>query len=475
MLKEGFLWGGATAANQYEGCFDKGGRGESIIDYIPGGKERMKLTRSSQIDINNRDEEKYVYPNHRAVEGYDYYLKDIELMAEMGFNVYRMSIAWSRIYPTGFEHTANQEGIDFYKSVFEKLKEYNIKPLVTISHFDMPIAIARELNGWLSRETIDLYVKYAKTIMVEFKDYVDMWIPFNEMNAGMFVSLMPLGFDSNKYENPKQALYQGIHHQLVANARVVKVGHEINQDNQIATMTIATASYAFDCNPINVLSNTIDMRMFKYFCADVMIKGKYPSYATTMFKNEGIELAIEEEDLLLIANNTVDFHTFSYYSSNVVDLVADGKAGAGNMLDGKVNPFLKASEWGWTIDPVGLRIVLNELYDRYDCALMIVENGLGAIDEFDGTTVEDDYRIDYLQKHIEQMDLAVNKDGVNLIGYTPWGWIDVVSASTGEMSKRYGFVYVDINDDSSGSGDRFKKKSFYWYKQVIANNGFETK
>lgn len=475
MLKEGFFWGGATAANQYEGSYNVGGRGESIIDYIPGGKARMKLSMSGQIDINNRDEETYVYPNHRAVEGYDYYLKDIELMAEMGFNIYRMSISWSRIFPTGFEDTPNQEGIDFYMSVFEKLKEYNIKPLVTIAHFDVPIEIARRIDGWLSRETIDLYVKYAKVILTEFKDYVDMWIPFNEMNASMFLSLMTLGFDSDKCENPKQALHQAIHHQLVANAEVVKLGHEINPENKMATMTISTASYAFDCNPLNVLSNTIDMRMFKYFCADVMIKGKYPSYATTMFANEGIEIAMEEGDVQLLVDHTVDFHTFSYYSSSVVDVVNGGEAGAGNMLNGKANPFLKASEWGWTVDAIGLRIVLNELYDRYDCQLMIVENGLGAIDEFDGTTVEDDYRIDYLQKHIEQMDLALNVDGVDLIGYTPWGWIDVVSASTGEMSKRYGFVYVDINDDGSGSGDRFKKKSFYWYKDVIANNGLETK
>lgn len=466
-----FLWGGATAANQYEGSYNIGGRGESVIDYVPGGKERMPMSFRNEINIYERDEDKYVYPNHRAVEGYDNYLSDIDLMAEMGFNVYRMSIGWSRIYPTGFEQVPNQEGLDFYRKVFEYLKQKNIEPLVTIAHFDIPIEIARKNDGWHERNTIDLYIKFCTTIFNEYKDLVKLWIPFNEMNASMFLPLITVGSDLSKFENKDQALYQCLHHQLVANARACKVGREINPKFSFATMTIGSASYSFDCNPTNVLANTLENRMFKYFCGDVQHRGYYPSYALAMFESKGINLKVTEEDLDLLSENTVDFHTFSYYSSSVVDVVNEHPNSTGNMMMGVENPHLKASEWGWTIDPTGLRIVLNELYDRWQCELMIVENGLGAVDEFDGETVNDDYRIDYLRRHIEQMELAIKEDGVDLIGYTPWGWIDVVSASTGEMSKRYGFVYVDIDDAGNGSAKRYRKASFYWYKDVIANNG----
>lgn len=468
-----FLWGGATAANQYEGSFDVGGRGESVIDYVPGGKERMPLFLANQINIYERDEKAHTYPNHRGVEGYDYYLNDIDLMAEMGFNVYRLSISWSRIYPTGFEDQPNQEGIEFYRKVFKYLNEKNIEPLVTIAHFDIPLEIARKNDGWYQRNTVDLYAKLCKTIFTEYKDLVRLWIPFNEMNASMFIPLMTVGSDLTKFENRDEALYQCLHHQLVANALACKIGREISKSFKFATMTIGGASYAYDCNPQNALANTIDNRMFNYFCGDVQHRGYYPGYALKLFERNGYNIKMETEDVQILAQNTVDFHTFSYYSSNVIDVVNDHGDTSGNMMMGVKNPHLVESEWGWTIDPVGLRIVLNELYDRWETSLMIVENGLGAIDEFDGKTVEDDYRIDYLKRHIEQMELAISEDGIDLIGYTPWGWIDVVSASTGEMSKRYGFVYVDINDDGSGSGNRYPKKSFYWYQEVIANNGLK--
>ncbi|WOO88084.1 family 1 glycosylhydrolase [Mollicutes bacterium LVI A0039] len=471
--KKGFLWGGATAANQYEGSYNQGGRGESVIDYIPGGKQRMMLSFENKIDIYSRDEKQYVYPNHRAVEGYDYYFKDIDLMAEMGFNVYRMSISWSRIYPTGFEEQPNQEGVQYYRKVFEYLREKQIEPLVTIAHFDIPIEIARTNYGWHNRNTVDLYAKLCETLFTEYDGLVKLWIPFNEMNACMFLPLMTVGTDLTKFDNRDEALYQCLHHQLVANAMAVKIAKEINPENKLATMTIAGANYAYDCNPVNVLAKTIDARMFNYFCGDVQHRGFYPNYALSMFKHNGYNIIMEDGDVELLANNTVDFHTFSYYSSMVTDVVNEHETSGGNMIHGVPNPHLKASEWGWTIDPIGLRIVLNELYDRWNTQLMIVENGLGAIDEFDGTTVNDDYRIDYLEKHIEQMEIAVNIDGVDLIGYTPWGWIDLVSASTGEMSKRYGFVYVDIDDQGNGTANRYPKASFYWYKEVISNNGLK--
>lgn len=468
-----FYWGGATAANQYEGSFNKDGRGESVIDYIPGGKDRMKMAFNNEIDINSRDEERFVYPNHRAVEGYDYHFSDIDLMAEMGFNIYRLSISWSRIYPTGFEDQPNAEGVNYYKKIFEYLKEKNIEPLVTIAHFDIPIEIARKNDGWHNRNTVDLYAKLCKTLFTEYDGLVKLWIPFNEMNASMFLPLMTVGSDLTKFDNREEALYQCLHHQLVANAMAVKIAKEINPENKLATMTIASAVYAYDCNPENVLAKTVDQRMFSYFCGDVQHRGYYPSYALALFENEGYNIVMEDGDVQLLLENTVDFHTFSYYSSSVVDVVNEHEGSGGNMLHSIKNPHLEASEWGWTIDPVGLRIVLNELNDRWNKKLMIVENGLGAIDEFDGETVNDDYRIDYLQRHVEQMEIAVNVDGVDLIGYTPWGWIDVVSASTGEMSKRYGFVYVDIDDQGNGSGKRYRKASFYWYKDVIANNGLK--
>lgn len=466
-----FLWGGATAANQYEGGYDQGGRGHSVIDYVPGGKQRMQLRVSGEVDIYNMDFDKYVYPNHRGTEFYTHWEEDINLFAEMGFKVFRMSISWSRIYPTGFEAEPNVEGLEFYRKVFKLLKEKDIQPLVTIAHFDIPVEIARQINGWLSYETIELYEKFANTVMNEYKEYVTMWIPFNEMNAGMFSSLTTLGFDKIKFENPEQCMYQAIHHQLVANARVIKSGHQINSDNIMCSMLIGQASYAFDCDPINQLANHTDKRMFRFFCSDVIIRGKYPNYAIQLFDQEGIRLEISENDLTVIQKNTVDWHTFSYYASGVVDKTHETEETILNMAHGQKNPFLVASDWGWTVDPIGLRITLNELYERYDIPLMIVENGLGAHDVLENNTVIDDYRIDYLQKHFIQMNDAINLDGVDLRGYTSWGCIDVVSAGTGEMSKRYGYIYVDINDDGSGTANRFKKKSFNWYKKVIESNG----
>lgn len=470
MLSKEFLWGGATAANQYEGGYNLGGRGESIIDYIPGGDDRLKLLMNNEVDIYQRSD-KYTYPNHRGTEGYTHMEEDINLMKELGFKVYRMSISWSRIYPTGFEDTPNKEGIEFYEKIFKLLKKDKIEPLVTICHFDMPIEIARKNDGWYSRNTIDLYEKYTKTIVDEFSEYVKYWIPFNEMNAGLFLPLQTIGTDLAKHENKEEAKYICLHHQLVANALACKIIHKKRKDALVGTMTIATASYPFDANPVNQQSKVIDQRIFQYYLSDVQHKGYYPNYMIKMFKNKKFNIKISEDDKKLLKENTTDYHSFSYYSSTVIDIVNKSEGISGNMIHGLKNPFLKESKWGWTIDPIGLRIVLNELYDRYNCPLFIVENGLGASDEVIHGEIKDDYRIDYLKKHIIEMDKAVNIDGVELLGYTVWGWIDVVSASTGQMSKRYGLVYVDINDDGSGTADRLKKDSFYWYQKVIENNG----
>ncbi len=468
-----FLWGGATAANQYEGGFDKGGRGLSVIDFVPGGKERLELRANGGIDLYNMDFDKYSYPNHHGTDFYNHWEEDINLFSEMGFKTFRMSISWSRIYPTGFEDTPNKEGLEFYKNIFLLLKQKNIVPIVTIAHFDIPIVIARELKGWQDKKTIDLYIKFANTIMEEYKDFVEYWIPFNEMNAGLFSPLTTLGFDHTKEDNPNEKTYQAIHNQLIANAKAVKLGHKINKNNKMCSMLIGQATYAFDCNPINQLANITEKRMFKFFCTDVMIRGYYPKYALKYFEQNNINIQISNEDKEILKNNTVDVHTFSYYASSVIDKTHNSQETILNMAHGQSNPFLKASDWGWTIDPIGLRITLNELYERYNIPLMIVENGLGANDKLENDTVIDDYRIEYLKLHIEQMADAINLDGIDLIGYTSWGCIDVVSASTGEMSKRYGYIYVDYNDDGTGTGKRYKKKSFDWYKNVISSNGEE--
>ncbi len=472
--KQGFLWGGATAANQYEGGYNLGGRGESVIDYIPGKKGRMKLLETGDVDLYNRDEKQYVYPNLKSVNGYEEYLNDIDYMIEMGFKSYRFSLSWTRIFPTGFETEPNQAGLDFYRKILQKLVDNKIEPIVTISHFDIPIEVARKLNGWESRQTVELYANYCRAIFEEYKDLVTYWIPFNEMNSAYFAALMCVGSNLSSWENKAEGLHVCLHHQLLANATACKIGREINPGYQFGTMTVAMTSYAYDCNPQNEMENLAGLRIPMFLLADVQHRGYYPNYALKYFEqnNINIELTVEDEKLLL--ENTVDYHAFSYYMSMVTDVVNGGEVSAGNMMSGLKNPFLEASDWGWQIDPIGLRYTLNQLYDRYQCPLIIVENGLGAYDtvEEDGS-INDDYRIDYLEKHIEQMELAVNVDGVDLFGYTPWGWIDLVSASTGEMSKRYGFVYIDLDDDLQGTGARIKKKSFDWYKQIIVQNGLK--
>ncbi len=471
-MRKDFLWGGATAANQAEGGFDLGGRGMSVMDYVPGGKIRLKLLHNSGIDIYNH-EEQYNYPNKVGNEFYKYYEEDIALMAEMGFKVYRMSISWSRIYPTGFESKPNQSGIDFYTKIFKLLQQYNIKPLVTICHFDIPVEVARKLDGWYSKTTIELYEKYATTLFEHFSEYVEYWIPFNEMNVGAFGALMPLGVDTNRFDNSLEVTYQSIINQLVANAKVIEIGKKY-PNTKFGTMIAAHASYAYDCNPINQLANTISARMFRFFCGDTQVFGKIPNYAYKYFESNNLKLDINQEEITLLSENTVDFLSFSYYSSSAVDEVTEREKSNGNMFVSTKNPFLDESEWGWTLDPIGFRIILNELYDRYRIPLFVAENGLGAYDtvEEDGS-INDDYRIDYLEKHVKAMQDAVELDGVDLFGYTLWGWIDLVSAGSGQFDKRYGLVHVDYNDNGTGTFKRTKKKSFYWYQKVISENGIK--
>ncbi|PLT33338.1 glycoside hydrolase family 1 protein [Bacillus sp. V5-8f] len=468
---EGFLWGGATAANQLEGGYNEGGKGLNTPDVLPGGKVRLQVLKDPGFDFE-LDHEKYMYPNHEAIDFYHRYKEDIALFAEMGFKAYRMSIAWSRIFPQGDELTPNQEGLAFYDRVFDELHKYGIEPVVTISHYEMPIHLVKEYGGWRSREVITFFERYVTTLFTHYKNKVKYWMTFNEINSSLHMPILGLGFAIQQESDRYQPTFQAYHHQFVASALAVKIGHEIIPDSQIGCMIVYLPTYSVDSNPENVLYALQEERLFNYFCADVQVRGEYPAFTKRYFKEHGIELEIHDGDLELLKENTVDYISLSYYMSRTEKKdKSPEEVGQGNILGGIKNPFLKRSDWGWEIDPTGLRISLNQLYDRYRVPLFVVENGLGAIDtvEEDGS-INDGYRIDYIRDHIIAMRESI-EDGVELMGYTSWGCIDLVSASTGEFSKRYGFIYVDKHDDGSGTLDRKKKKSFFWYQNVIRTNG----
>lgn len=473
IFRDDFLWGGATAANQYEGGWNEGGKGESVPDHCTNGSHTESKWLTKKIEKDR------LYPSHEATDFYHHYKEDIALFAEMGFKTFRLSINWTRIFPTGMEEEPNEEGLQFYDNVFDELKKYDIEPLVTISHYEMPYALVEKCNGWEGREVIDYFFKYAITLFKRYDGKVRYWLTFNEINCGTMPMGAVLGTGTVKdFNGPisdvpddKQARFQALHHQFVASALVVKYAHEHFPEYEMGNMICYLLSYPLTCNPDDILENQKQMEITNYYCGDVQVRGEYPYFAKRYWEENGIEIAMKHGDLEILKEGTVDFYTFSYYMTNCVSVDPDKEQTSGNIIGGAKNPYLESSDWGWQIDPKGLRIGLNELYARYHIPLMVVENGLGAYDkvEKDGS-INDDYRIDYLRKHIAEMREAV-KDGVDLMGYTPWGCIDLVSASTGEMAKRYGFIYVDKYDDGTGDLSRKKKKSFDWYKKVIASNG----
>jgi len=468
---EGFLWGGATAANQIEGAYQEGGKGLNLADVLPGGGSRLKLLADAGFDFEI-DQSKYTYPNHEAIDFYHRYKEDIALFAEMGFKVFRLSIAWSRIFPNGDELEPNEEGLAFYDSVFDELHKHGIEPLVTIAHYETPLHLIKEYGGWRNRKLVKFFERYVRTIFIRYKNKVKYWLTFNEINGAMYMPLLGLGFSPENEENRLQDSFQGLHHQFVASALAVKLGHEIISESQIGCMLLYAPVYAYDSNPVNVMYAKREADIFNFLCGDVQVRGEYPYFVNRYFKENEVELEIQEGDLEIIKKYTVDFISLSYYMSRTEKKEKKlEESGKGNLIGGVKNPFLKASDWGWEIDPVGLRVALNELYGRYQKPIMVVENGLGAYDKVakDGS-VHDDYRIDYLRKHIEEMREAIN-DGVELIGYTCWGCIDLVSASSGEYAKRYGLIYVDRHDDGSGTLKRSRKDSFFWYKDIITSNG----
>lgn len=457
-----FLWGGATAANQLEGAYDQGGKGLSIQDVMPRGGIFPRVAGPTPDNL------KLV-----GIDHYHRYAEDIALFAEMGFSVYRFSIAWARIYPNGDESTPNEEGLAFYDRILDECEKHGITPLVTISHYETPLHLADKYDGWVSRELIGFYERYCRTLFERYGHRVKLWLTFNEINATLHLPLMAAGINTPKSELSPTQLFQAAHHELVASALVTKLARELMPEAKIGCMVIAMPIYPLTPDPQDVLA-ALDADHLNFMFSDVHVRGYYPGFALRYFADNGIELDITVEDRQLL-RNTVDFVSFSYYSSacETADESAKTK-GEGNVMGGVPNPMLKESEWGWQIDPVGLRIVLNQFWDRWQKPLFIVENGLGAKDELvevDAVpTVLDDYRIAYLKAHLQQVGEAL-RDGVELWGYTTWGPIDLVSAGTAQLSKRYGFIYVDRHDDGSGTLERYRKKSFAWYREVIATNG----
>ncbi|WP_346352942.1 glycoside hydrolase family 1 protein [Azotosporobacter soli] len=459
---DGFLWGGAVAANQCEGAYNEDGKGLSTQDIAPRGimgpitaeptADNMKLI---------------------GIDFYHRYKDDIKLFAELGFKTFRTSIAWSRIFPNGDDAEANEKGLEFYDNLFDECLKYGIEPLVTISHYETPLHLSKTYDGWVNRKLIGFYERYVRTIFARYKDKVKYWITFNEINSVLHAPYMSGGIFTDKEKLSQQDLYQAIHHEFVASALAVKIGHEMLPGAKFGCMILGVPNYPLTAHPADMLATLRQDREILFF-SDVQVRGAYPRYMERYFRENGIAIAMEPGDAEIL-QHTVDFISFSYYMSSCATADPEKKRGPGNILSGVPNPYLKASDWGWQIDPQGLRYFLNLLYDRYQRPLFIVENGLGAVDELvtDASgkqTVLDDYRIKYLQDHLLQVAEAI-ADGVELIGYTTWGCIDLVSASTAELRKRYGFIYVDRHDDGSGSLARYKKKSFAWYQQVIASNG----
>lgn len=478
---KGFLIGGATADFQYEGGYDEGGRGLSTHDYETDGNQvnprhhTLKMPDGSIItpassfffadpvpaEADPVFLDDAYYPSHKAVDFYHHYKEDIALMAGMGFTAYRFSICWSRIYPTGDEDTPNEAGLKFYDDVITELEKYDIEPVVTICHDELPMALALKYDGFSSRHVIDCYVKYAKTLFERFGSRVKYWLTFNEINA--VKGFGPCGVR----DSGNQSHYQAVHHMFVASAKAVILGHEMMPDSMFGTMYASSEIYPATCKPEDIFHRLQHRRETLYFI-DVMARGYYHNYARDLWNRRGItEIKMEEGDEDILLKGQLDYVAFSYYRSNTCKAGDEMKT-----IGGSPNPYLENTPWGWPVDPLGLRFLMNEFYDRYQKPLFIVENGMGAIDEADENGyVEDDYRIKYLNDHLAAMCDAINIDGVECLGYTMWGPLDLVSLSTGEMAKRYGFVYIDMDDKGNGTLKRTPKKSYYWMKDVITSNG----
>lgn len=473
---EDFLWGGAVAANQCEGAYLEGGKGLCVADILKVQdqgdlkKKSNKETTIADIEFALQDQEGY-YPKRYGIDFYHTYKEDLKLLAETGMNTFRTSINWARIFPNGDDEMPNEEGLQFYDDLFDEMHKNGMEPLVTVSHYEMPLNIATKYNGWYNRKTIDLFVKYCEVVFRRYKDKVKYWILVNQINLVHHESFNHLGIPADRVENLWEAKFQGIHNECTACAIATKIGHEINPDFQIGMMVYDGLSEPLSCRPEDVFA-TMKRNQMEYFYTDLLLRGSYPGYALRFFEEKGFRLDIREEDEKVLRENPADFMAISYYYTCCSS--AESMKAYGVNEDGAVsNPYLDASEWGWSIDPLGLRTVLNYYYDRYQKPIIIAENGFGTFDTIseDGK-IHDDRRISYLSQHVAAMKEAI-RDGVEVIGYYPWGPIDIISCSSSEMTKRYGFIYVDQDDYGKGSKKRMKKDSFYWYQRVIETNGEE--
>ena len=460
---EDFLWGGAVAANQCEGAYLEGGKGLNISDVLKVGEGRL---RNMALDVDSSE----YYPSHEAVDFYHHYKEDIKLLGEMGFKCFRTSISWARIFPTGEESEPNEKGLEFYDKVFDECLKYGIEPVVTLSHYETPLELTKKYNGWESRKLIDLFEKYCKVVLERYKDKVKYWMSFNEINNTTRLPFIAAALDFRKEANWFPMAFQASHNMFVANAKAVKLCHEIIPGAMMGCMLSLSNIYPGSCKPEDVFE-TYNYRRLSLFYSDVMLRGKYPGYGLKMMKEHGANISVEDGDLELIEKYTNDYLAFSYYRTATHSAGTKMKFNTGGGAGSSENPYLKVSEWGWPIDPLGFRYTCNELYDRYQVPLFIAENGLGAVDivNEDGS-INDMERMQYLKDHVEAMREAV-EDGCDILGYTWWGPFDIVSAGTGEMKKRYGFVYVDKDNSGKGTLKRTKKDSFYYYKKIIASNG----
>lgn len=461
-----FLWGVATAANQCEGGIEQ--RGKVLVDVIPFGEQRFGVMKG-EICHNTLQNDTY-FPGRQAINMAENYDTDIDLLIELGINAYRLSFSWSRIFPKGNEDKPNPSGLAFYDKIINKLLDNSIEPIVTICHFDLPLYLVEEFGGWGDRQVVDYYLNYCEVLFQHFKGRIKYWITFNEINMILHLPFLAAGLYVSDKSYPLEYIYQAAHHQLIASAKATKLSHEISKENNIGCMLAAGKVYSYSANPEDVWL-ALEKDRENYFFTDVQVRGEYPTYAQKFFKRNDINLLIPEEDLLLLKEYTVDYISLSYYNSRCVSADASLATNSGNLFASVSNPFLETSQWGWPIDPLGFRITLNELYDRYQKPLFVVENGLGAIDSLDEhNEIDDTYRINYLSDHITALLKAKDEDGIPILGYTMWSGIDIISATGGQMSKRYGLIYVDMDDQGQGTLKRIPKASYRWYREMIREN-----
>ncbi len=471
MIPHDFLWGGAVAAHQLEGAYDKGGKGISIADVMTAGAN------GTDREITEGILSGHYYPNHEAIDFYTRYQEDIRLFAEMGFRCFRTSIAWTRIFPNGDESEPNEEGLQFYDRLFDELLKYNIEPVITLSHFEMPYLLVEKYGGWRDRRLIGFFVKFAETVMERYKDKVTYWMTFNEINNQSSVQNAWGGWTNSgilyqEGEDIQTVLQQAVHYEMVASAMAVKLGHRINPSFQIGCMLAMVPFYPRTCSPQDEIAAQTAMGHRLYYYGDLHVFGEYPAYMEAFRREQGIRLDITEEDLGILKEGCVDYIGISYYMSGTISSTpTEDSVKAAEGIYTARNPYVPKSDWGWQVDPQGLRYSLRLLHQRYRKPIFIVENGFGAYDKLEHGEIHDSYRVDYLKRHIVEMKKAMDLDGVPVLGYTPWGCIDLVSAGTGEMEKRYGFIYVDKDNKGNGTLQRIKKDSFWWYQKVIESNG----